>query len=300
METIDRLKSQFGPEVGDSDVGIKSVPMSTPEVSRDRREIQGIITTVDPDMDDEVVLPNFDTSYFPDRIKSVYLDHQYAIEGKIAAIGKCRKFVVKKKGVFALSGLPQRDGGLVVSRRRAAQVVPHEIPFHHGAIRDRVLIEIPLVGSVELHAHGTVDFARQIRVQVHIVHLIARRAARDLSAINVAEVLNEWDASPRVHHAEAGELSHGHAALSTGETVKARRQFLLGTKDDGALAGIAGKTAQQRRPVRRCMSLGRVAARDVSAGVADRGPECGIQTHSTRKRRLIKPGGPTSTVSAQI
>ena len=83
---IERLKAQFKDEIGDGHAGIKAAPIKTPEVDHANRLVKGMVTTTDVDMDDEVVLPNFDTSYFPKAVKAVYLDHQYDVPGKVAAV----------------------------------------------------------------------------------------------------------------------------------------------------------------------------------------------------------------------
>lgn len=105
MEALDRLKTHFADEVGDGDVGIKSATMRKAEVDRAQRLVKGMVTTTRPDMDNEVVLPNFDTSYFPKvsggAVSAVFLEHQYEIEGKVAAVGACRGFSVRQDGAFA-------------------------------------------------------------------------------------------------------------------------------------------------------------------------------------------------------
>lgn len=100
---LDRLRKQFGDVIGDGVAGIKAAPMKTPQVDHENRLVKGMVTTTDVDMDSEVVLPNFDTSYFPDSVKAVYLDHQYEVPGTVAAVGVCRNFSVRPNGAYAVT-----------------------------------------------------------------------------------------------------------------------------------------------------------------------------------------------------
>lgn len=65
------------------------------DVDPEKRLVKGIMAVAVPDMDSEVVVPSgLDTSYFPDRVKAVFIDHNYSE----LPIGACRNLTLKRGG----------------------------------------------------------------------------------------------------------------------------------------------------------------------------------------------------------
>lgn len=92
------------------------------EVDHDKRIVKGIMAAAVPDMDGEVVVPSgLDTSYFPDRVKGVFIDHNYSE----LPVGACRNLSTKRGGsviystTYVLPG-PRGDDLLTA--------------IHHGAL----------------------------------------------------------------------------------------------------------------------------------------------------------------------
>lgn len=92
---IRRHHAAYAPELADARIGTVGATLKGERVLRKRHDIEGIISTHDVDMDGQVVLSErFDTTYFPDRVKAVYLNHDYscALTGGLP-IGTCRELV---------------------------------------------------------------------------------------------------------------------------------------------------------------------------------------------------------------
>ncbi|TPV94857.1 MAG: hypothetical protein B7733_13045 [Myxococcales bacterium FL481] len=101
---LDRIRNQFA-EVGfeDGAPGVKSMTFK-PTVDRENRLVKGLVSTESVDLDNEVVMQDgFDTSYFPEKVQAVYLDHMYTSMGtlQVAAVGVCRNLSPKKDGLYA-------------------------------------------------------------------------------------------------------------------------------------------------------------------------------------------------------
>lgn len=71
--------------------------MKSVTVDPDERRVYGVITTPRVDLEGEVILPDFDLSYFPKQHKSVFYCHQY----DQFPVGKCVNMTVEPDGVFA-------------------------------------------------------------------------------------------------------------------------------------------------------------------------------------------------------
>ena len=105
MRTVNGMREFFaaqGLDLGDGALVTKSMHF-TPTVDRKNRLVKGLVSTSSLDLDGEVVLQNFDTSYFPEQVKAVYLDHQYVIPGQVAAVGTCRSLSKRGDGLFAVT-----------------------------------------------------------------------------------------------------------------------------------------------------------------------------------------------------
>lgn len=80
MELIERIRRraiEHGCAIADnSPVIAKRAIVKGASADVGKRLVQGIATTAAPDMDDEVIVPNFDMSYF-DAMRAVYLEHNY-------------------------------------------------------------------------------------------------------------------------------------------------------------------------------------------------------------------------------
>ena len=86
--------------IGDGRLITKSAVIATPVVDRNQRLVKGIISTPDVDQDNEVVqCANLDTSYFPENIKTVYIDHDY--ERYPMGVGVCRAMSVTGDRLYA-------------------------------------------------------------------------------------------------------------------------------------------------------------------------------------------------------
>jgi len=68
-----------------------------PDVDVAARTVSGIISTTTPDNDGEVVIPSgLDMSYFPRKVKTVYLFHDYD-----KPVGKCRRMELRDGSLWA-------------------------------------------------------------------------------------------------------------------------------------------------------------------------------------------------------
>lgn len=101
-EIIAQMKAKYAAEDPKADFRIKSGLITgeksrAPDVDMEARTVSGIITTSSPDNDGEVVLPSgLDCSYFPKKVKTVYLGHDYD-----KPIGKCRRMEMKDGKMYA-------------------------------------------------------------------------------------------------------------------------------------------------------------------------------------------------------
>jgi HK97 family phage prohead protease len=89
MTLLDNIASHH--KISDAaSVGIKRATIDKMETSTSQRMISGIVCTDSLDMEGEVVVPaGLDTSYFPERVKAVYLNHNY----DELPVGTCRRLV---------------------------------------------------------------------------------------------------------------------------------------------------------------------------------------------------------------
>lgn len=96
-------------------VAVKGSPIHGTAVDRENRLIKGIVSTTDIDAEGEVVLAQaFDRSYFPDAIKTVYLDHKYVSlpgQGQAGAVGVCRRLTARGNGLYAATRITERAIG---------------------------------------------------------------------------------------------------------------------------------------------------------------------------------------------
>ena len=135
--------------------GVKATVID-PDVDGDQRLIKAWVSTTEPDQCGEVVVPaGADTSYFPDRIKAVYLDHQYNLP-----IGVCRRFTAKRNGLWAQTYIARTElgdetltlvregviGGMSIGFREvnAGPPTPEETALY-GSKTKRVIREYSLV-----------------------------------------------------------------------------------------------------------------------------------------------------------
>lgn len=96
------MKAKYAAEEPKADFRVKVGQITgtkgkAPDVDMDSRTVSGIITTTTPDNDGEVVVPSgLDTSYFPRKVKTVYLYHDYE-----KPIGKCRRLEMRDGSLWA-------------------------------------------------------------------------------------------------------------------------------------------------------------------------------------------------------
>lgn len=101
-EIQDEMRKKYAAEEPQADFRVKVGQMTgtkgkAPDVDVSARTVSGIITTTTPDNDGEVVVPaGLDMSYFPKRVKTVYLCHDYD-----KPIGKCRRMEMKDGALWA-------------------------------------------------------------------------------------------------------------------------------------------------------------------------------------------------------
>lgn len=88
-------------------VGTKRAVIDNMETSVAQRMVSGIVCTDAMDMEGEIVMPSgLDTSYFPDRVKAVYLNHNY----DALPVAKCRKMVLNDRGQMFCQTVIARGG----------------------------------------------------------------------------------------------------------------------------------------------------------------------------------------------
>lgn len=95
-EIVRRLKASPNfPDDQGGEVRAKAALLTSPSIDREARLVKGLVSVAVPDMDREVVVPSgLDTSYFPDKVKAVYLNHDY----NALPVGACRRLQVKDGG----------------------------------------------------------------------------------------------------------------------------------------------------------------------------------------------------------
>jgi len=85
---ISRIAAQH--KMAEADLGVKSTSLESVNVDVSQRLVAGICSTDSLDLDNEIVVPSgVDTSYFPNKSKAVYFNHEY----DELPVGTCRKFV---------------------------------------------------------------------------------------------------------------------------------------------------------------------------------------------------------------
>ncbi|REK40873.1 MAG: hypothetical protein DWQ20_00665 [Actinobacteria bacterium] len=106
-----RLAESNGEKFAPGDrVGVRGAVVKSRAVNRDNRLIKGIVTTTDVDEEGEVILAQkFDRSYFPDRVKTVYIDHKY--DSLTGAVGVCRHLAARGNGLFSVTYITERPIG---------------------------------------------------------------------------------------------------------------------------------------------------------------------------------------------
>ena len=88
-------------------VGTKLATIDMMDTSISQRMVSGIVCTDAVDMEGEIVVPSgLDTSYFPERVKAVYLNHNY----DALPVGKCRKMVLNDRGQLFCQTVIARGG----------------------------------------------------------------------------------------------------------------------------------------------------------------------------------------------
>ncbi len=88
-------------------VGAKRAILDGMTASVEQRLVSGIVSTDAIDMEGEVVLPSgLDLSYFPNRVKAVYLNHNY----DELPVAKCRKMVLNDRGQWFCQTVIKRGG----------------------------------------------------------------------------------------------------------------------------------------------------------------------------------------------
>lgn len=101
-DVIRELKARYSKDEPNADFRVKvgqitGVKGKAPDVDTASRTVSGIISTTTPDNDGEVVLPSgLDMSYFPKRVKTVYLYHDYE-----KPVGKCRRMELRDGSLWA-------------------------------------------------------------------------------------------------------------------------------------------------------------------------------------------------------
>ena len=103
MQSTNELRQHFerlGCDFTDGEPRYKA-SLGTAAVDRKNRLVKGFVSTPGLDLDGEIVLQNFDTSFFPDTHKAVYLDHEYTIPGHVAAVGVCENVASRPEGLYA-------------------------------------------------------------------------------------------------------------------------------------------------------------------------------------------------------
>jgi len=100
---IDRIKSNPAhKDLAIADFGFAVGEMSGITINREQRLITGTLSTPTIDEEDEVLVAvNFDRSYFPNRVKTLYIDHDYA--GYPLGVGHCRKLYEQGGNLVAQS-----------------------------------------------------------------------------------------------------------------------------------------------------------------------------------------------------
>lgn len=99
LTATERLAKRFEDQVpGHGRFAVKAAVVA-PETDASQRLIKAWVSTTEVDQEGDVVLPEgADTSYFPERIKTVYLNHDYD-----KPIGVCRKMATRPSGLYALT-----------------------------------------------------------------------------------------------------------------------------------------------------------------------------------------------------
>lgn len=87
---------------------VKRAVLNGTAVDMESRTVKGTIAVAQADLDNEVVLPNFDRSYFPDRVKTVYFGHQY----DAMPIGKCVSMAQRGDSLFATTYITKAPSGI--------------------------------------------------------------------------------------------------------------------------------------------------------------------------------------------
>lgn len=99
-DAIKRFHEAHGFQAGEGEIKVKQTTIKTPAIDKEQRLVKGLVSVAVPDMDDEVVLAaRLDTSYFPERVKAVYYNHNY----NDLPVGTCRRLGVRtdEKALFA-------------------------------------------------------------------------------------------------------------------------------------------------------------------------------------------------------
>lgn len=97
QQIVDAMKQKYGSDAPDSRFVVKQGVIKRPDIDRETRTASGVITMGTPDTEKEVVVPSGgDFSYFPTKIKAVYLGHDYE-----KPIGRCRRMEVKGNTIYA-------------------------------------------------------------------------------------------------------------------------------------------------------------------------------------------------------
>ena len=107
LTATERMRKRFERAVpGHGSFGAKSA-VTDAETDVANRLVKAWVSTTEPDQEGDVVLPDgADMSYFPTRVKAVYLNHDYD-----KPIGVCRKMAVRDNGLWALTYIATTDLG---------------------------------------------------------------------------------------------------------------------------------------------------------------------------------------------
>jgi hypothetical protein len=96
-EVLATMREKYAQEARDWEFVLKKGAVKKPDIDRENRMASGIVSMGTPDSEGEVVVPSGgDFSYFPSKIRTVYLGHDYE-----KPIGRCRRLEVRGNAIYA-------------------------------------------------------------------------------------------------------------------------------------------------------------------------------------------------------
>lgn len=106
MTPLEKLRARVGTDAPEQ-CAIFAGVITRAKVDRKARTVQGMVSTEGKAMDGMVWLPRqFDYSYFPGKVRAVYLNHEYTMP-----VGMCRNMTTKGDGVFATTYITRNPIG---------------------------------------------------------------------------------------------------------------------------------------------------------------------------------------------